>query len=171
MRHFTHGTVLVSDACLQQRVFPRNRHTPAAISGARVIKSKIMSYIKISDALRVNGAHSYLAKKAFHAQGKAFLKKLAAELCLAVNSYSVRSNMGGDGVTGEVVLHSDYFYLQLFNNCSVGTRILFRSCKGQKDYTGGRNQFENLSRIEDPGNQARFLNTLRDMVELEAVPA
>jgi hypothetical protein len=53
-------------------------------------------------------------------------------------------------VSGEITLHHDRVYIQV---CQPATGhdsgILIRSCKGRKDYTGGRNHFAPLLLLDD----------------------
>lgn len=80
------------------------------------------------------------SKDYFHLEGKKFLRDLAKEIGIPAGTFDVRSNMGGIAVSGEVILHSETLYVQLYESCMrPGIEILFRSCKGRSDYTGGRN--------------------------------
>ena len=88
-------------------------------------------------------------KEAFHRKYKSKLRAIAKALGLTVGTFDVRSNKGGPAVLGEVVLHSDTLYV------SVGgldaTRVMFRGCKGRKDYTGGVNRWIGIDAV-DTGN-------------------
>lgn len=68
-------------------------------------------------------------KAAFHTAARAFLKGLGIP-------GDIRSNKGGPAVSGEVTLHGDSVYIQLSADSEW---FFFRTCKGRKDYTGGRN--------------------------------
>jgi hypothetical protein len=84
-------------------------------------------------------------KSAFHKAGKAMLKKLASELGFAPKTFEVRSCMGGTACAGEVILHAENIYIQLFKGWNnEGLRFLIRSCKGRKDYCGGCNNYSGL---------------------------
>jgi len=89
-------------------------------------------------------------KRLFHVTGRKRLKTLAAVLGFAPDSYDIRSNQGGIAVSGEVTLHHSALYVQI---CQPATGwnsgILIRTCKGRKDYTGGRNYFAPLSWLDD----------------------
>jgi len=53
-------------------------------------------------------------------------------------------------VSGEVTLHHEQLYVQICQpatGCDSG--ILIRTCRGRKDYTGGRNHFAPLSLLDD----------------------
>lgn len=87
--------------------------------------------------------HSY-TKLEYHRLGKSILKAIAKELGLQSGTYDIRSNLGGTAVTGEVTLHGEHVYIQL---CESG--VMYRSCKGRKDYSGGYN---NWMQVEELGN-------------------
>jgi hypothetical protein len=79
-------------------------------------------------------------KAAFHRHGRTVLRALAAQLNLNAEQYDIRSNKGGIAVSGEITLHSDSIYVQIYQPAFCGrTDVLIRTCKGRKDYTGGRN--------------------------------
>jgi len=80
-------------------------------------------------------------KEAYLKNGKAWLRLLAEKLGLTPAQYELRVNRGGIAVSGEVTLHSDTLYLQLFESCigGRGVSVLYRSCHGRADYTGGAN--------------------------------
>lgn len=106
-------------------------------------------------------------KDVFHKDGKTLLRRLAKHLGLPTGTYQVRSNRAGDAIFGEVTLHTGSFYVQLsvdgfpdtHGTESHPVRVLYRSCEGLKDYTGGANQWTTLQRIEaDP---EAFVEALR----------
>lgn len=84
--------------------------------------------------------HSY-AKLNYHRLGKRVLKAVAAELGLQSGTYDIRSNLGGPAVAGEITLHSDLLYIQFRGPMGQGLEVLYRSCKGRKDYSGGTNRW------------------------------
>jgi hypothetical protein len=93
-------------------------------------------------------AYDEAQKRSFHTTGKRRLRTLADALGLAPDTYDLRSNMAGIAVSGEVTLHADHLYVQISQPCTgADTGILIRSCKGRKDYTGGRNHFAPLSAL------------------------
>ncbi len=95
-------------------------------------------------------AYNSAQKRDFHATGRKRLKALAAALGFETGSFDLRSNPGGIAVSGEVTLHHSALYVQI---CQPATGwdsgILIRTCKGRQDYTGGRNYFAPLSRLDD----------------------
>jgi hypothetical protein len=81
-----------------------------------------------------------MTKSQFHTTYARVLRHIAKKcLGLQKGEYQVRSNKGGPEVLGEVTLHTDTFYVQIGGlNPDL---VLYRSCKGQKDYTGGWNRW------------------------------
>ena len=89
-------------------------------------------------------------KRCFHAAARARLRKLAATLGFAPASYDLRSNPGGIAVSGEITLHHEHVYIQVSQPATGhDSGILIRTCKGRRDYTGGRNHFAPLSLLDD----------------------
>jgi hypothetical protein len=87
-------------------------------------------------------------KAVFHRLGKQVLKQVAIDLGLQEGTFEVRSNLGGIAVSGEVTLHGDKIYVQISQSCmGRDGDILYRSCKGRKDYTGGMNNFMGVSTL------------------------
>lgn len=88
-------------------------------------------------------------KSQLHRAGTKALKALAAKLALPAGSFDVRSNKGGIAVSGEITLHSDKLYVQISDSSSGrGLQVLFRTCNGRKDYSGGMNNFANIDQFE-----------------------
>lgn len=105
---------------------------------------------KLTKLLNSDLSYKYEEKEAFHREGKRVLRALAKALGLAPGTFNVRSNKGGIAVSGEVTLHADNFYLQISQSClGPGGEILLRTCKNQKDYTGGPNNFLPASALEN----------------------
>jgi len=74
------------------------------------------------------------SKRSFHLTGTRLLRKVADIMGLPKGSYEARSCKGGMAVSGEVILHTNNFYV-----CVGRDFAYYRSCKGQRDYTGGTN--------------------------------
>ncbi len=96
--------------------------------------------------------YDYQAKKAFHLNARKALKRLAAALELPAGTFEIRSNAGGPAVSGEVTLHAETLYVQVsqFAFSAPGNGILIRSCKGRKDYVGGKNNVAPLNSLNEP---------------------
>jgi hypothetical protein len=98
------------------------------------------------------------AKREFHLRARRQLRCLADALGLAPGTYDLRSNQGGIAVSGETTMHGDRLYVQA---CQPATGhdsgVMFRTCQGRKDYTGGLNNFASLDLLNDPGQLARTI--------------
>ena len=98
------------------------------------------------------------AKRLFHHHARRQLRLLADALGLAPGAYDLRNNEGGMAVSGEITMHADHLYVQA---CQPATGhdsgVMFRTCQDRKDYTGGRNNFTSLDRLNDPDQLARAI--------------
>lgn len=98
------------------------------------------------------------AKRQFHTQARRRLLELAAALGFVPCPYDLRSNLGGIAVSGEATLHADRLYVQVSQPATGhDTGILFRSCEGRRDYTGGRNNFASLDLLHRPAELAALI--------------
>ncbi len=98
--------------------------------------------MSLSSILNQNLSYNLEAKQKFHKAAKSALNKLAKHLNLNKEDYSIRVNEGGIAVSGEVILHHEKFYIDISQSClGKGKEIMYRSCKGRKDYSGGTNNF------------------------------
>lgn len=101
------------------------------------------------------------AKEAWLKKGKALLRRLAKDIGFDKGTYDIRVNKGGIAVSGEVILHHDYLYVQL---SGFGRDAGFaRRCKGRKDYVGGVNNTLSSDRYAD------LLHTCNHLIRLDAV--
>jgi hypothetical protein len=87
----------------------------------------------------------HFEKEKFHAKWKKELKALAKRLGLETGQYAIRSNKAGCAIMGEVTLHADKFYMLVTTDSFCD--VLYRSCNGQRDYTGGPNQYAHFQAI------------------------
>lgn len=130
-----------------------------------------MALFAIASSLLQQDYHGYTdtaqaRKDALHKEGKTFLRRLAKTLGLPVGSYNIRCNRGGIAVSGEVTLHGDRLYVQLAEMAigSDGLELLYRPCRGKKDYTGGPNQFVSLRTLaKSPEKWESFLEDCRHL--------
>ena len=100
------------------------------------------------------------AKRLFHHHARRQLRLLADALGLAAGTYDLRSNQGGSAVSGEVTLHADHLYVQACQPATgYDSGVMYRTCQGRKEYTGGRNNFASLDLLNDPGQLARTIRT------------
>ncbi|PMV96492.1 MULTISPECIES: hypothetical protein [unclassified Pseudomonas] len=104
-------------------------------------------------------------KETLHRSGKRLLLEIAGALQLSPESYDVRSNKGGNGVMGEVTLHSDDLYLMV--HVATGElRVMYRTCKGRKDYCGGMNHYIGVPDLASTTASERFMAKLKQMSSL-----
>jgi hypothetical protein len=97
-------------------------------------------------------------KQRFHREARRRLLELADALGLAPNDYDLRRNEGGIAVSGEATIHADRLYVQVSQPATGSdTGILFRTCVGRRDYTGGRNNFAALDLLHRPSDLARLI--------------
>ena len=88
--------------------------------------------------------------------------------CFAVaknqkGTFDVRSNMGGIIVSGEITLHGDKIYVQLFQSCfGPDHGFLYRKCNGRKDYVGLTNRY---MKWEELLNFDRAVEKIRNEME------
>jgi len=101
-------------------------------------------------------AYDHDAKRQFHSHARRQLRRLADALGLTPGDYDLRNNEGGIAVSGEITLHTAHLYVQVCQPASGNdSGVLFRSCDGRKDYTGGRNHFASLDLLNEPKQLAR----------------
>lgn len=106
-------------------------------------------------------AYDEHAKRLFHSCARAQLRRLASALGLAPGSYDLRSNPAGIAVSGEITLHTDCLYVQASQSAMGNANgILFRTCKGRKDYVGGPNNFASLDLLNSPEALAQRIREL-----------
>jgi hypothetical protein len=107
---------------------------------------------------RQHVAYDADAKHRFHRQAQHQLLKLADALGFAPGEFDLRSNAGGIAVSGEITLHADRLYVQASQPATrADTGILFRSCEGRRDYTGGQNHFASLDLLHEPDKLAALI--------------
>lgn len=107
---------------------------------------------------RKSVAYDADAKRLFHSRAKSQLRRIAAALGLAPGSYDLRSNRAGIAVSGEITLHGDCLYVQVSQSAmGYHSGILFRNCKGRKDYVGGPNNFASLDLLNRPDELAHWI--------------
>ena len=104
------------------------------------------------------------AKRLFHSRARSQLRRLATALGLEPGSYDLRSNQAGIAVSGEITLHSDHLYVQVSQSAmGYHSGILFRTCKGRKDFVGGTNNFASLDLLNRPGELAHWIREVCDV--------
>ena len=110
--------------------------------------------------------HDSGQKDAFGRWGQAFLKQVAKDCEMKVNSYTVRYNKAGPACTGDLTLHHTNVYIS-FNGDLICRWILYRSCKGQKDYTGGMNQQAYWRDMQTEEGYNTFIERIKNVIHQE----
>ena len=90
-------------------------------------------------------------KTLFHRLGKVLLRFMALDLGYAPGTFAVRNHFAGKAVSGDITLHTDELYVQ-FSQGRAGNGsqdMLYRTCQGRKDCTGGQNHFLPFAVLED----------------------
>ena len=108
----------------------------------------------------INGYNGAAAKNKsdFHRLAAMQLRALAGALDMASADYDIHNNRGGAAVCGEDTLHSDTFYCQVSKSImGPGNEIMFRTCKGRTDYTGGPNHYAPVEQLDNPYDFASYL--------------
>ena len=68
----------------------------------------------------------------------------------------LRSNPAGIAVSGEITLHTECLYVQASQSVMGNANgILFRTCKGRKDYVGDSTNFASLDLLNRPEELAQ----------------
>jgi hypothetical protein len=115
-------------------------------------------FVKLVMGSHITGYYNYETNSNFQDErkmdwlktGKRILKQLAKELGLAEGTYDVHINAGGVAVSGDIILHSDHYYVNLSQSClGPDFGFYYRSCNGRKDYSGGRNQWSRWENLLD----------------------
>jgi hypothetical protein len=100
-------------------------------------------------------------KARFHRVAAKRLREVATLLGLHVGQYDVRSNKAGVAVSGEVTLHTDLVYVQVaYFAFDRSPRILYRTCKGRRDYTGGANNYLPGYVLDSPAEMTEAIEKL-----------
>lgn len=94
-------------------------------------------------------AYNEPLKDKFHKEGKRVLKAIAKELNFDKKDYSIRSNKGGIAVSGEITLHHEKVYIQIYQSSFLYGNILYRKCNGQRDFTGEQNRYYPVELLQD----------------------
>jgi hypothetical protein len=97
-------------------------------------------------------------RAAFHSKARAALEQLALELHLGPYSNEIRTNAGSAFVAGQTTPTGDSLYIQVREpGGSPGTGIVFRSCAGHRDFTGGTSRHVYIAFLDDPRSLARIV--------------
>jgi len=102
-------------------------------------------------------------KERFHRYAARRARAVAKRLGLEPGTFDVRTNRGGPAVMDEAILHGERVYIQLDDGGSMGPDrggVMYRICKGRKDYVGGTNHFLPVDAIDDPDRIAESVRKL-----------
>lgn len=108
-------------------------------------------------------SHDVPAKRLFHAEGRAALRRLADALGLEADRFDIRSNKGGPAVSGEITLHGETIWVQLsLGLFGPGREVCFRKVTGRDDHLGDRNRWASVRELLEPDRFAlRLARELR----------
>lgn len=108
------------------------------------------------------------AKRVFHSEGRAAMRRLAEALELIEGSFDIRSNKGGTAISGEITLHGDEVWVRLsLGVFGTGHEVAFRQVRGRDDHLGDRNRWASVDELLAPD---RFATRLRRELNL-ALPS
>ncbi|OZA00400.1 MAG: hypothetical protein B7X99_04300 [Rhizobiales bacterium 17-65-6] len=106
------------------------------------------------------------AKRTFHAEGRAAMRRLAEALEMDEGSFDIRSNKAGPAISGEITLHGEEIWVQLSLSCmGPDHEVLFRRVRGRDDHCGERNRWASINELLAPD---RFAERLRSELRLTA---
>lgn len=128
-------------------------------------RTEIIRFVNLAKGPAINayGKQGTINKELFASLGQKVAAEIATRLGLRPGSYDIHYNPGGIAVCGDVYLHTDNLYVN-FSQSSTNLGFLYRSCKGRKDYTGGRNHWMHYTHLR---NFDLAVAALKSVVESE----
>lgn len=113
-------------------------------------------------------AYDEAAKRTFHSEGRAAMRRLAEALALADGTFDIRSDKGGPAVSGDIILHAEEVWVRL----SLGPfgpdhEIAYRKVRGRSDHIGERNHWASIRDLLQPD---RFAQRIRRDLVLSPAP-
>lgn len=121
--------------------------------------------LKRLKALMGNCGYNEGNKREFKRLGMKLMRELREALGIEAD---VRYNAGGIAVSGDCVMHGDRVYVLLNADMSYG--ILYRSCSGRWDYSGGRNNWFPVERLIESGFET-FVDHVKEVMRPARVAA
>ena len=98
----------------------------------------VYSLLKATIAVQPYG--DVAVKNEFHRLGRCTMECIVGAMGIVDEmDYDVRSNMGGITVCGAITLHTNKVYIQMSKSDHGTGRIMYRSCRSLRDYSGGKN--------------------------------
>lgn len=111
-------------------------------------------------------AHDEMAKRAFHREGSAALRRLADALGLCDDRYSLIARRGSEAQSGEIILHGEELWVRLsLDVVFPGQEVTYRRVRGRDDHWGDRDRVSAVIDLLDP---ERFAARLRRELSLSA---
>lgn len=132
--------------------------------------TKIPAYFA-SGHINANTTAGAERKRNFHRDAPKILAELADEIGLEKSSYEIKSNLGGQAVSGEVILHGEGIYIKMFESAvgTPGIQMQYRSCKGRRDMTGGPNQaWPTPTTLNIPAMRGNFIRACKNLLGTQA---
>jgi hypothetical protein len=106
----------------------------------------------------------YHAKKDFHYFGALFLRSLADRIGLQRGTHHVRSNLGGDAVSGEIYLRHDKLYMWITQSFDGQVLLIYRACNGRRDSIGEQNNTIKLIDMKDDARAAELVQNCQRII-------
>lgn len=131
------------------------------------MSTKIPPYFA-SGNINANSKEGAERKEKFHRDAAKILGELALEIGIEAGRFDVRSNLGGQAVSGEVTMHADNLYIQMFESTvgKPGIQVLYRSCAHRRDYSGDQNNYWSTpATLNIPAQRNAFIHACRKLIE------
>ena len=111
-------------------------------------------------------AYDEPAKRLFHSEGRAALRRLAEALGLEEDTFGIRCNKAGPAVSGEITLHGETLWVQLsLGPFGPDREVCFRKVRDRQDHIGERNHWGSVRELVEP---ERFAARIRRELKLAA---
>lgn len=111
-------------------------------------------------------AYDEPAKRLFHSEGRAAMRRLAEALGMEEGSYDIRTNKAGPAVSGEITLHGETLWVQLsLGPFGPDREVCFRKVQDRQDHIGERNCWASVRELVEPD---RFAARIRRELKLPA---
>lgn len=127
----------------------------------RLAAKDLATFVKENQTVAYDDAK----KKEFKRLGTKFLKELAKKMP-DLKETEIYFNAGGIAVSGDFhfkgMFDDNKGFDMFFNLDGFGNYITYRTTKGMKDYSGGRNRQMPFSVLENPEKIVQNLNELRN---------
>jgi len=113
-------------------------------------------------------ASSSGAVNVLHRDASRFLRRIASDLHLSDADVTLRLHKDSAKVAGSISLHSDSLCVLVANaKHRPGISIVYRSCRGRDDHSGGSDNFVSLAQIASDAGYRNFISNLRLVAGLQ----